>query len=212
MFPCQTWYFAPMRSTDLTLLHPMMRAACEELESDLAREKIPLRFFEGFRTPRDQADLYFSGRVPRVGVFGKFKTFSRPWESRHQYGLAADYVFYVHNMWTWIEPEKGMWDRFHVIAQALDLTPLKFEQPHVQISGLSTKALQAGQYPPLGNHSWETNLAAAIRTWGPETRLEHGITLPGAPVTPESEDLERPDVEIPLSLVYDAEAGVCRPA
>ena len=201
-----------MRTTDLSLLHPMMRAASLELESALAREKIPMRRFEGWRAPRDQADIYFSGRVPGFGVPGKFKTFAKPWNGRHQYGLAEDWVFFVHGVWTWVEPEKSMWDRYHVIAQTLDLTPLKFEQPHVQISGLQTSELRAGHYPPLGDHTWEANLTAAIRLWGPEPRLEHGITFQGAPPAPEGDDAERPDIEVPAGLVYDEEAGVCRPA
>ena len=200
------------RVADLALLHPEMRERSEDLESALRRSGIPLRRFETWRAPRRQAALFYRGRVPGHGKPGKRVTFAKPWRSRHQYGLAEDWVFRIGRRWSWDEPERGQWESFTTLAQSCDLQTLNFERPHVQLPGIKVSDLIAGRYPEGGDDPWRLNLLAAIGAWGVESRKRHGIDLPGAPVPPPDEDdLDRPDAVVPDGIRYDEELGLCVP-
>lgn len=200
-----------MRLTDLSLLHPTMRAASLALDAGLAAAKIPLRLFEGARTPERQADLYCEGRVPGIGTPGKFTTFALPWRSRHQYGLAQDRVFFVNGVWSWVEPEKGMWSRYWEIARDCGLEPLKFEAPHVQLMDIHTPDLLAGKFPPGGDSSWSSWVASCVHTWGNTTRMVHNIVMPAAPPFSEMPvHADRPHIDLPPGMLYDEATGTCR--
>lgn len=142
-------------------LHPVFREALRKLLSDLEREEIPLHVFEAFRSPVRQAYLYAQGRTRP----GDIVTYAKPWHSYHQYGLAVDMVFGGPGKWTWEEPKKGMWKKYHELAINRGLMPLSFETPHVQISGTSSNALSEGKYPSGGDEDWAENLAAAVAGW-----------------------------------------------
>ncbi len=153
------------RDTDMALLHPAFRDALGKTLAKLAAEKIPLLVFEAYRTPARQAHLFGQGRTRP----GNIVTYAEPWSSYHQYGLASDLVFKVNGNWTWEEPKKGMWTRFHEIAASFGLARLQFETPHVQIAGTSTSALREGRFPEGGDASWAENMAASIALWtGPQ--------------------------------------------
>ena len=72
---------------DTTLLHPKFRRICEGLAQDLIRRyeagetKTRFEIFETYRTPMRQRDLMKKG-VSKAG----------PFQSAHQFGLAADFV------------------------------------------------------------------------------------------------------------------------
>jgi peptidoglycan L-alanyl-D-glutamate endopeptidase CwlK len=199
-----------MRLTDLSLLHPTMRVASLALDAGVTKAKLPLRIFEGARTPERQADLYCEGRVPGIGTPGKFTTFSRPWRSRHQFGLAQDRVFFVNGIFTWVEPEKGMWSKYWELARACGLEPLKFEAPHVQLAGIKTSNLAVGDFPDGGDSSWSTWVASCIHRWGDATRMVHTIVMPAAPPSTEvNEPVARPVIELPPGLLYDEASGMC---
>jgi hypothetical protein len=165
-----------VRLTDPSLLHPRFRALLRLLESDLAEEQIPLRLYEGARTPFRQAELYGRGRSDD----NKKVTKAPAWRSMHQYGLAADYVFYVDGRWSWNEPARDQWNRYQELARALGLVSLDFEKPHIQLP-YSMRELQLGQYPPGGDDTWEQWLGSQIELWGTRSRLVAGISNPGAP-------------------------------
>lgn len=200
-----------MRLTELSLLHPRFRSASRSLEQLLVAAKIPLRRFEGARTPDRQLELFLQTRVPIVKP--PHVTFTKPWQSRHQFGLAEDWVFWVNNTWSWVEPEHGMWAKYWELAHSVDLEPLKFEAPHVQLAGMDPQALAAGDYPTGGDSSWATWLDAQIHAWGHEQRLVHGFTIPGAPaeyVVPPAPPVARPPIILPPGLLFDEGTGMCR--
>ena len=149
------------RDVDLTNLHPVFRAAAQNVLADLAAASIPLRIFEGFRSPLRQSELYAQGRTKP----GKKVTFADAWSSYHNYGAAADFVVFVNNQWTWDEPAAGMWDALHKIGKSHGVMHLDFETPHLQLAGTSSSALRDGHYPEGGDESWAENLAQAILTW-----------------------------------------------
>ena len=65
--------------------------------SGLPAARLPIRLFEGWRSPRRQRYLYEQGRTRP----GSTVTYARGWESYHQYGLACDFVGFVDGNWTW---------------------------------------------------------------------------------------------------------------
>ena len=200
------------RHTDVRLLHPTMRSASRALENLLRTERLPIRRFEGWRSPLRQANLFAKGRADGVGK--RKVTYHRSWVSRHQYGLAEDWVFHVNGKWTWAEPEKGAWDTFHALVKTAGLEVLGFEKPHVQLPGLTTKQVRAGEDLPPGDVSWRLNLETAVVDWGTEQKIIHGLVMPGAPawVFPEDDDVDDdlPEIEIPPGMIYDDELGLCR--
>lgn len=115
-------------SNDLKLLHPIFRGAVEELLIDLdtqfrrGKTKSQFRLFEGYRSPQRQAELL--AKKPPVTKAG-------PWESAHQYGLAADIVASSGGLWSWHEKED--WDFLAERARIHGLSvPIPWDRPHVQ--------------------------------------------------------------------------------
>jgi peptidoglycan LD-endopeptidase CwlK len=196
------------RNNDPALLHPRLRAAMSALLSDLASERIPLRLFEGWRSPERQAALFGQGRVAGMGKPGKHVTRARAWGSFHQYGLAADLVFWVNDGYSWKEPAPGMWKRYHQLARKQRLEPLSFEMPHVQLEDIAIDDLRAGRYPPMGDDSWAANLDGAILAWGTTDRKVHGLAHPGAP----AEVWARPEMDEALAASSDDDSAAGRPA
>lgn len=149
---------------DLEHLHPVFREKVKALFQKLAAENLPFRLFEGFRTPQRQRQLYAQGRTaPPWSIVTK----ARPWQSNHQYGLAADFVLFENNKWSWDDsgPKGKWWSRLHELAREVGLKPLSWEQPHLELVDLVTSDLHAGQYPPGGDETWAENLEAAIYSW-----------------------------------------------
>jgi peptidoglycan L-alanyl-D-glutamate endopeptidase CwlK len=150
-----------MRLTDTLLLHKEFRDRVRALEQELGREGIPLWLYEGARSPFRQSELYARGRSTE----GHIVTRAKPWQSFHQYGLAADYVFKHSEKWTWEEPEDGMWARYTELATACGLVTLSFERPHCQFGGSTIDELLAGHYPGPGGASWQSWLGRQIELW-----------------------------------------------
>lgn len=167
------------RDTDLDHLHPVVRAKVKTLQGKLDKENIPMKVFEAFRSPERQAFLYSKGRTrPGLKV-----TNAEPWESYHQYGLAADFVRFENGKWNWNDQtaaQKAQWARFHALAREVGLEPLSWEMPHVQLVGTYFAKLLNGDYPEDGDESWSGNLSAAIGRW------------PGSRKPPLPESVERP--------------------
>ncbi len=151
---------------DLSLLHPMMRDRAQKVLAACAQQQLPFRIFEAWRAPERQQFLYEQGRSRPGGIV----TYARAWESYHQYGLAADFVLYNDgqaNPWSWDDAgaKKSLWDSLHKIGKSLDLEPLGFERPHLQVAGLKIGDLEAGVIPDGGDQSWLTNFEAAVSRW-----------------------------------------------
>jgi peptidoglycan L-alanyl-D-glutamate endopeptidase CwlK len=173
-------------SRDLTLLHPTLRNTVAELIHQLNLLEFPFRLFEGYRTPQRQAYLYSQGRT----LPGKKVTQAQPWNSYHQYGMAADIVLFLDGKWTWDQTGSlgDMWAQFHQLAHNAGLELLDFEQPHVQLAGYELSKLHAGSFPGAGDTGWGTNLYNSIRGWNgvptaPDIALpvRAVITVPSVP-------------------------------
>ena len=107
------------RLNSLAPLHPQFRQALELLLAKAAAENRPFKVFESFRTPERQRWLYEQGRSRAGGIV----TNARPWESFHQYGLAADLVLFVNGQWTWSSAGDlgAHWRRLPALAQEAGL-------------------------------------------------------------------------------------------
>jgi len=149
-------------------LHPVMRLRLLDLRNDLRRESIPLELYEAARSPLRQRELWLQGRQKP----GKKVTNADAWWSFHQFGCAVDLVFCTSpGAWSWEEPERGMWARYHELAKAHELTPLYnrngdlIEMPHVQLRGVAIDALRRGEYPAGGDREWEDTIARFVHEW-----------------------------------------------
>lgn len=151
------------RDRDLDNLHPEARTRVKDLLQRLGAENIPFRVFEGYRTPERQGFLYAQGRTrpgPRV-------TRARPWSSYHQYGVAADFVLFENNRWSWDDtgPRAPWWNRLHELGREVGLKPLSWEKPHLQMANVTLSDLKDGIYPAGGDEPWAENLADHIYGW-----------------------------------------------
>ncbi|MHA7880370.1 MAG: M15 family metallopeptidase [Saccharospirillum sp.] len=151
------------RDTSPEHLHPAFRAKASSVLDSLAEEGLPFRIFEGYRSPQRQRYLYAQGRTRAGAIVTKAK----PWQSYHQYGVAADFVLYENGRWCWDDRGKRRkwWQRLHEIAWEHGLEPLSWELPHLQLKNLSLADLQAGHYPKDGDLHWAEHLEAAILDW-----------------------------------------------
>ncbi|MCK4843326.1 MAG: M15 family metallopeptidase [Methylococcales bacterium] len=151
------------RNKELKNLHPVVRKKVETLIQKLKDENIPLRLFEGFRTPKRQAQLYSQGRT----IPGSKVTNANAWQSLHQYGVACDFVLYIDGNWSWSTSGNNgnYWSRYHELAGEVGLKPLSWETPHIELVGATWRSLYDGGYPSGGNLDWAENLEAAIIDW-----------------------------------------------
>jgi peptidoglycan L-alanyl-D-glutamate endopeptidase CwlK len=171
-----------------------VRERVERVLRRLAAEGMPFRLFEGYRSPQRQQYLWEQGRV-RAGAK---VTNARPWESLHQYGLAADLVLFENAKWSW--DDKGAkarwWARLKEIGTAEGLQPISWEAPHLELAGTGLTALRGGRYPAGGDASWADNLAQMIYSWS---------SSPAAPPLPEQVP-ERPALEAAAGVAAAAKA------
>ncbi|MEQ5796257.1 D-alanyl-D-alanine carboxypeptidase family protein [Paracoccus sp. NFXS7] len=153
-------------SRDMDRLHPIVREKVTLIVDQLVKEGIPLAVFEAVRTPQRQAVLFAKGRTapgPKV-------TWSQPWQSYHQYGLAVDLVIRDSDGWSWDDSGANArhWARMHQIAATHGMTALfnrhgrLIEKPHIQLRGLSIRELFAGHYPDGGDADWADALSDMI--------------------------------------------------
>ena len=186
------------RDSNLMYLHPTFRSKAQAVLNACGGEQLRFRIFEGFRSPQRQQYLYEQGRTRS----GNKVTNARPWTSYHQYGLAADFVIYQDDHWSWESAgeKAGWWKRLHEIGRAIGLEPLSWETPHLQLTGVSIGDLQEGWYPPDGDTAWAENLEAAIISWT------------GIPQSPQSPVIlaQRPPIE--PEVIERVAAGVIPPA
>jgi len=90
----------------------MFREKVLKLINLFEENDLPFRMFEGFRSPQRQDYLYQQGRSRP----GNIITNARPWTSFHQYGLAADFVLFINNKWSWDTSSKinrDRWTKLH---------------------------------------------------------------------------------------------------
>ncbi len=139
------------RINSLDLLDPVFKTRLVALLAAAAIKLPGLKAFETVRPPSRQTALYQQGRDPHGADYGRTVTKAKAYQSAHQYGLAADLVFFGPNGWTWSEPHKGDWHLLSHLAGDHGLEQLSFEQPHVQLQGFNWHALKPG---PMDDASW----------------------------------------------------------
>lgn len=107
-------------------LHPKMQGPVSRLSDKLVlsykagETKTLFKLFEGFRSPARQAELLVA-KTAKAG----------PWQSAHQFGLAADFVAWTNDRWSWSTAHD--WDFLHALAVECGLTaPIKWDLPHIQ--------------------------------------------------------------------------------
>lgn len=183
------------RQTRQDDLFPPFRQMIRDLVSRLRAEKtpIPLDVYETWRLPTRQLELWrrgretlgphatFTGDPEKLAdamfrnavvhadpkALGSTVTAAKPFWSFHQFGMAADLVFFPKaskgspGAPSWDEPAKGMWDRYTELAHAVGLRTLSREKPHVEFP-CAIDALRRGEYPEGGSHDWEAGLLRMI--------------------------------------------------
>ena len=96
----------------------------------------PVYMFSGFRSWKEQNELYAKGRTEA----GNIVTNAGGGQSYHNYGLAADLIFKQYN-WS---PPPGWWNEFGIEAKKLglewggDWEDLR-DYPHVQLRPMNVK-------------------------------------------------------------------------
>lgn len=82
---------------DQKLIYPLLNVKVERALKAAAEKGYPLAIFEGYRSPQRQTQLYSQGRTAP----GQIVTWTKAWESYHQYGLAVDVVGFDGHVWNW---------------------------------------------------------------------------------------------------------------
>lgn len=112
---------------DTTLLAPFVQNRLLMALNECHDAGYPVAVFEAYRSPARQDYLYEQGR----GRAGKKVTFSKAYQSAHQFGLAIDVAFLpAPKKWTW---EGWPWDAVTNIFEDHGFETLDFEKSHFQI-------------------------------------------------------------------------------
>lgn len=198
--------------TDVAHLHPAFAVRVEQLLDKADEMMMPIRLFEGFRNPDRQAHLYSQGRVSGIGKPGHHVTFERAWQSNHQYGMAADLVWFFGGKWSWDPPPEHKWEDLYEIADKVGLEHLDWEKPHLQLKGFRGRDILAGtgkfpDHEEVWNQEelvWGENLDKTIMAWGQKPVIIDGILHPAAP---KLLGIDRPTLVVPEGMVWDEREG-----
>lgn len=102
-------------------LHPVMRSPVRMLQLALHEQGSKLRLFETYRSPERQAALLF-----------RRTTKAQAWQSPHQYGLAADFVWHDGDGWSW-ERVEGRYELLGRLAASVGLAqPIVWDPYHIE--------------------------------------------------------------------------------
>lgn len=114
------------RQNKIELLNPLMQPPIRKMQAiliDLYGKKLTdtnFQLFETWRSPVDQL-VYKEKGTSKAG----------PWQSPHQYGLAADFVPFVDGSWSWAQGHD--WELLGRVARECGLTrPIGWDLPHVE--------------------------------------------------------------------------------
>lgn len=132
-----------IRCSKIDMLHPLVIQQFRKLERMLdqamADGKLTVQFqvFETYRSPERQAQLFALGRTQP----GSIVTKAKPWQSPHQFGLAADFVPRVRDKkkaqtslkWDWDAATDQDWSTLASFAAEVGLScPIVWDRPHVE--------------------------------------------------------------------------------
>lgn len=123
---------------DLNFLHPIVRLRLGKALEVLNAQIPGLQAFETWRSPKRQLELWHQGRSKP----GNKVTNAKPWESWHQYGLAADVAVKVAADPKLNLPDSWSWDFDKDLVRETmklhGLTGPAFEACHFQYVGVLT--------------------------------------------------------------------------
>lgn len=120
-------------------LHPELVAKVKKLLESCEKHGLHVGVQKGFRSFREQAELYAKGRT----TSGKIVTRAKPGFSWHNYGFAVDVVFKKGVKWSWSEEHD--WDKLGQLGKAVglewggDWRTLK-DRPHFELKTRLTLA------------------------------------------------------------------------
>ncbi len=118
---CQAPRKRIMRHVSFDLLAPVARTAFLGLDAYLRRET-RFRCFETYRDPAAQA-VAFAAKTSKAA----------PFESAHQFGLAADFVVWRNKQWHWPATDDPEWDALRRAAHDFGLiNGISWDRPHVE--------------------------------------------------------------------------------
>lgn len=130
-------------------LHPAVKEGAEELMKRAFAKGIPIQITQGYRSIKEQNNLYAIGRT----VNGKKVTNAKGGQSYHNYGLAIDFVLLSNDGNTPLWTVNSKWREVAAIGKSLgfkwggDWTSFK-DYPHLEMTfGLSINDLQNGRRP-----------------------------------------------------------------
>jgi len=151
----------------LKLLHPILQAKLSYVIVTANNENLPVRLFEGLRNYDRQHELFMKGRRLEVAN-GRLKwvivdlmevvTNVDSGDSRHNFALAGDIVFFVNGRWSW--DYRLPWDRLGKIGEEAGLTwggswPSE-DKPHFQFTAGISRTLSRQLYKEGGLDAvWE---------------------------------------------------------
>lgn len=145
-------YHNTLQQKSLGLLHPEIRYAVQETIRQCEAELLPIHLCETFRTPSRQKYLY-----------ERRESEYRPWESLHNYGLAADF--------TSLTATPDEWERFQQIGEMFGLAVVPGDRAwHVEMTNYTSQDAWIGQLPGGGDQSWWENLKASVKGWSGKGR------------------------------------------
>lgn len=144
---------AMSRIATLDLLRPDFGDRLGALIAACHDEGLPLRVFETIRSPERQTALHARGRDPAAIDYGRTVTDAKAYQSAHQYGLAADLVFW-RNGWEWPPYESPEWQAMGDLALLNGLHTLTRERPHVQLATFSLRVMTPGPMDTAGWYEW----------------------------------------------------------
>lgn len=111
---------------DMSAFHPKMQGPVSRLSEKLIKAhkagetKTYFKLFEGYRHPLRQLEL-LKAKTTKAG----------PWQSAHNFGLAADFLPYYGGAWSWDTSHD--WDFLHACAVECGLrAPIKWDKPHIE--------------------------------------------------------------------------------
>jgi len=129
---------------DLSAIYPPLRAKVVQLAENCRKRGVEYWAISGYRSPEEQAKLYFQGRT----LPGPKVTNAKPFTSYHNYGLAVDFVMDTDIKRDGLQPN---WDikSYAVLAEEAKKLGLEAgyywtqfkDAPHIQLP-LSTSKIK----------------------------------------------------------------------
>jgi len=137
-----------MASRKIEDLHPTMQAFALEFLARCEQANLDVLIYCTYRSPQEQAELWKEGRETP----GTIKTWSPPWHSKHQWGLAFDCCPMLGGKCLWEPRDHPLWLAIGAIGESLGLRwggrwrKKKRENPHFELPLHSSEDLLAGRF------------------------------------------------------------------